>query len=160
MTESLKAEITQFLETVYAPTADYRVFVDCVAEDKTLYRDAVALKHAGYYLESAQLYIEFMTKRQSLYLEMLLELFKTTASGGALVEAGRVWQLGIQVADTLLKDEQDAQNALTQLRIHGARFANSIHSETDLRNYLMTISGNPAYVLPAEYVELVAGFTR
>lgn len=160
MTEKLQDEINGFLESIYASAGDYRVFIDCVEEDKTLYRDAVALKHAGYYLEAAQLYVEFMGKRQSLYLEMLLELFKTVASGGALVAAGRIWQLGIEVADTLLKDGQDAQNTLTQLRIHGARFANSINSEQALSDYLMTISGNPAYKLPAEYAELVAGFTR
>lgn len=154
MTE-LRQLLTDFLTHIHQPNADLHTLPDCVEDDKTIYRDGTRLKQTGAYPDAAQLYTQYMQTQRELYPAMLLELYKVAASGGALLEAMRIWTLANQTATALEQAGEDVAAIRAQLQIHGARFANSLGTPELLRDYLMTLSNNPAYQLPADYSQLI-----
>ena len=114
---------------------------------------AVDYKRRGLYQESLEVYLKIIATEKTAHTGVLNGLFKVVACAGYLKQTKIILQMG----DRAMKNSNTVYNPFglpNNFEEHYQRLKDAVVSEEDLYLYLKSISGNPNYKFPREYIDM------
>jgi hypothetical protein len=125
-------------------------------------QQAVHLKREGKYFESTKIYLDLMIQNKTLFTDILSFMYKVVSSAGYLSEGIKILQQGKSIFNTRNRSYDGPGTSIAMslglgstFDSHYQRLINACRSEATLHEYLASISGNPNYIAPRSFIDMI-----
>jgi hypothetical protein len=118
-------------------------------------QDAVNLKRHGKYIEAIEIYINLLSESHKLYSGILMFMYKVVAPSGYIFSALQLLNKGKSIYDKSPDQLALMLGLESNFDVHYKKLLFALRNESELREYLSSISGNSNYQLLRSYKDIV-----